>query len=117
MALLLGVIGIYSVISFAVSQRTREVGIRIALGAQSSQVQRMFLRQGLMLAALGVAVGLGGAVALTRWMSSLLFEVTPLDPATYAAVTAALIVAAGLASYLPSRRATRIDPIDALRAE
>jgi putative ABC transport system permease protein len=117
MALLLGVIGIYSVISFAVSQRTREVGIRIALGAQSSQVQGMFLRQGLMLAALGVAVGLGGAVALTRVMSSLLFEVTPLDPATYAAVTAALIVAAGLASYLPSRRATRIDPIDALRAE
>jgi predicted permease len=117
MALLLGVIGIYGVISYAVSQRTREVGIRIALGAESGQVRSMFVRQGLVLTAVGVAVGLGGAVALTRWMASLLFEVSPLDPVTYVAVSVVLIVAATLASYLPSRRATRIDPVDALRAE
>jgi len=117
MELLLGVIGIYGVISYAVSQRTREVGIRIALGAESGQVRSMFVRQGLVLTAVGVAVGLGGAVALTRWMASLLFEVSPLDPVTYVAVSVVLIVAATLASYLPSRRATRIDPVDALRAE
>jgi predicted permease len=117
MALLLGVIGMYGAISYGVSQRTREIGVRIALGAQSGQVQRMFLRQGLVLTAAGVAIGLIAAVALTRWMSSLLFEVSPLDPLTYAGVSVVLILAAALATYLPSRRATHIDPIDSLRAE
>jgi predicted permease len=117
MALLLGIIGIYAVISYAVSQRTREVGIRIALGANAATVRGMFVRQGLILASAGVAAGLGGAAALTRWMASLLFGVGPLDPGTYAAVSAILILAAALACYLPSRRATRVDPIEALRTE
>jgi predicted permease len=117
MALLLGVIGIYGVVSYAVSQRTREVGIRLALGAQRSEIGGMFLRQGLALTLVGVAVGLAGAVALARWMSVLLFGVSPVDPATYVSVSAALVMAAGLASYLPSRRATHLDPIVALRDE
>jgi ABC-type antimicrobial peptide transport system permease subunit len=117
MALLLGVIGIYGAISYEVTQRTKEVGIRMALGAYSSEIRKMFLLQGLVMTALGVAIGLGGAAVLTRWMSALLFEVKPVDPATYAAVSMALIAAAGLASYLPSRRATQIDPIESLRAE
>jgi ABC-type antimicrobial peptide transport system permease subunit len=117
MALLLGIVGLYGTIAYAVSQRTREVGIRIALGARSGEVQGMFVRQGLVLTAVGVGLGLGGAVALTRWMASLLFEVSPLDPATYVAVSVVLIVAATLASYLPSRQATRVDPIETLHAE
>jgi predicted permease len=116
-ALLLGVIGIYAVIAYAISQRTREVGIRIALGAQRAEVLAMFVRRGLALTAVGVAVGLGGAAVLTRSMSSLLFEVRALDPGTYAAVTVTLVVAAVLAIYLPTRRAVRIDPVVALRAE
>jgi len=117
MALLLGVIGIYGVISYSVSQRVREVGIRIALGAQHREVQKLFILRGLVLTAIGVVTGLGGAVALSRWMSSLLFEVSPLDPVTYSAVSVVLILAAGLASYVPSLRATEIDPINSLRAE
>ena len=117
MALLLGVVGIYGAISYGVSQRVREVGIRIALGAQHHEVQMMFLRRGLALTAIGVAAGLGGAAALSRWMSSLLFEVSPLDPVTYAIVSLALIAATTLACYIPSRRATRIDPLSALRIE
>jgi predicted permease len=117
MGLLLGAIGIYGVISYAVSQRRREVGIRIALGAQLGDVRTMFVRQGLALTALGVVVGLAGAAALTRGMSALLFDVSPLDPATYAAVSLVLVVTATLATYVPSRRATRVDPIEALRGE
>jgi predicted permease len=117
MALLLGVIGIYGVISYAVTQRTREVGIRIALGAQGGEVRGMFLRQGLSMTMPGVAIGLGVAAALTRWMSALLFEVSPLDPGTYIAAALFLVTAAGLASYAPARRATRVDPLESLRAE
>jgi ABC-type antimicrobial peptide transport system permease subunit len=117
MALLLGLVGIYGVISYSVSQRTREIGIRMALGAPQREVRRMFVRHGLVLIAIGVAFGLAAAIALTRLMSSLLFEVSPLDPITYAAVPVVLIAAALLASYLPARRATAIDPVDALRAE
>lgn len=117
MALLLGVIGIYGVVSYAVSQRTREVGIRIALGARSNEVRVMFVRQGLVLTAIGVVAGLASAAALTRWMSSLLYEVSPLDLPTYVGVSVVLVLAATAASYIPSRRATRVDPVEALRTE
>jgi predicted permease len=117
MALLLGIIGIYSVISYGISQRTREVGIRIVLGAKGSEVQRMFLRQGLAITAIGIVAGMVAAFALSRGMSSLLFGVSPADPVTYAAVSIILILAAGAASYLPSLRATYVNPIDSLRAE
>jgi putative ABC transport system permease protein len=117
MALVLGVVGIYGVIAYAVTQRTREIGIRMALGARPAGLQSMFVRQGLLLAAVGAALGLVAAVALTRLMSSLLFKTAALDPLTYAAVSVILIVAAALASYLPARRATQVDPIDALRTE
>jgi len=117
MALILGIVGIYGAISYGISQRTREVGIRIALGAKSSEVQRMFLRQGLTITGIGVIVGSVAALALTRWMSSLLFGVSPGDPVTYAVVSGIFILTAGLATYLPSLRATRVNPIDSLRAE
>jgi predicted permease len=117
MALLLGVIGIYGVISYSVSQRTREIGIRLALGAPLDQVTGMFVRHGLILSAIGAACGLTAAFALTRLMRSLLFEVSPADPVTYLSVSAGLIFAAMLASYLPARRATKVDPVEALRAE
>ena len=117
MALLLGVIGIYGVIAYAVSQRTREVGIRIAMGAKASEVQALFVRRGLILSGAGLMLGLAGAAALTRWMSSLLYEVSPLDRSTYAGVAVVLLFAAAAASYIPSRRATRVDPVEALRAE
>lgn len=117
MALLLGVVGIYGVVSYAVSQRTREIGIRIALGAPQKSVRQMFVRQGLLLTAIGVACGLGAAAALTGLMKALLFEVSPLDPATYCAVSLVLAAAAMLASYIPARRATTIEPVEALRVE
>jgi putative ABC transport system permease protein len=117
MALLLGVAGIYGVISYSVSQRVREIGIRIALGAQAQAVRRMFVGQGLTLAGVGVAIGLGAAFAVMRLISSLLFEVTPGDPLTYGVVSLTLVTATALASYMPARRATRVDPIEALRAE
>ncbi|MCU1382510.1 MAG: hypothetical protein JWL71_1207 [Acidobacteria bacterium] len=117
MALLLGVAGIYGVISYSVSQRTREIGIRMALGAQRREVTRMFVGYGLRLAAIGIACGLVAAVALGRVMVSLLFEVSPMDPVTYAAVCASLAVAAMLASYVPALRATGVNPVTALRAE
>ncbi|PYR40546.1 MAG: multidrug ABC transporter substrate-binding protein, partial [Acidobacteria bacterium] len=117
MALLLGAAGIYGVMSYAVSQRTREIGIRMALGAERRAVTRMFVRHGLELAAIGVACGLAAALALTRLMTSLLFEVSPIDPLTYVAVCAALAATALVASYLPALRATLVNPVTALRAE
>ena len=117
MALVLGLIGIYGVISYAVSQRRREIGIRLALGAQPGELRSLFVRHGLVLAGIGVAIGLGAATALTRLMSSLLFGISPLDPVTYVAVPVILVGAAMLASYLPARRAAAVDPVQALRAE
>ena len=117
MALLLGIVGIYGVISYSVSQRTREIGIRMALGAQQPELTGMFVRHGLRLAAVGLAFGLAAAFALTRGMSSLLFGISPADPVTYIGVSIGLAVAAALASYFPSRRATAVDPVEALRAE
>jgi ABC-type antimicrobial peptide transport system permease subunit len=117
MALLLGVTGIYGVISYSVSQRTREIGIRMALGARSAEVTRMFVMHGLRLAGVGVACGLVAAVLLMRLLSSLLFGVSTNDPPTYAAVCLVLTAAALLASYLPALRATSVDPVETLRAE
>jgi hypothetical protein len=116
MALLLGLIGLYGVVSYAVSQRRREIGIRIALGAPREDVQRMFVRYGLVLAAVGVAIGFAAAAGLTRLMSSLLFGVTALDPTTYVAVPLLLVLAVVLATYLPARRAASVDPLEALKA-
>jgi predicted permease len=117
MALLLGVVGIYGVISYSVSQRTREIGIRMALGSPQKDVTRLFLWHGLRLSAIGVGCGLVAAVACTRLMTSLLFHVSPLDPLTYIGVSCGLVGAAALASFLPALRASGIDPVDALRAE
>jgi ABC-type antimicrobial peptide transport system permease subunit len=117
MALLLGMVGIYGVISYSVSQRTREIGIRMALGARREQLTRMFVRDGLRLAVIGVLCGFLAALALMRLLSSLLFQVSPSDPLTYFAVSLALITAAGLASYLPALRAAGVDPVQSLRAE
>jgi len=116
-ALLLAVLGIYGVLSYSVGRRTREVGIRMALGAQRRDVLRMILFEGVALSALGLAAGFAGALVLTRFLSSLLFGVSRLDPWTYAAVAAALFGAGLLACAIPARRATRVDPIRALRQE
>jgi ABC-type antimicrobial peptide transport system permease subunit len=117
MALLLGVVGIYGVIAYSVSQRTREIGIRMALGAQQNTLTGMFVRHGLILTGIGVACGLVIAFVVMRLMSTLLFKVSPADPVTYAAVSIGLGLTAFLASYLPSRRAATVDPVEALRAE
>jgi ABC-type antimicrobial peptide transport system permease subunit len=117
LALALAAIGIYGVISYAVSQRTREFGLRMALGAQAEDVRRLVLRQGVNLALLGVALGLVGALALGRVLWSLLYQVRPADPATFVSVAALAIAVAALACYLPARRATAVDPANALRSE
>jgi predicted permease len=117
MALVLGILGIYGVISYTVSQRTREIGIRLALGAQKSELKWMFVRSALVLTAIGVAIGVGSAAGLMQLMKSLLFGISPLDPLTYVAVLLVLAVSAVMASYLPARRAAAVDPVDALRAE
>jgi putative ABC transport system permease protein len=117
LALVMAVLGVFGVLSFLVTQQTRELGIRIALGASSGSVRRLVVRRGLGLVAPGLAIGVAGALALTRFMTVLLFGVTPTDPLTFVGVSALLTVAALLASYLPARRATRVDPIVALRTE
>ena len=117
MALLLGIVGIYGVISYSVSQRTREIGIRMALGAQRNTLTAMFVRQGLVLTSVGIGCGLVIAFMVMRLMSSLLFHVSPIDPLTYVTITACVVASAYLACYLPSRRAATVDPVNALRAE
>jgi predicted permease len=117
MALLLGVIGIYGVMAYAVSQRRREIGIRLALGAPQSELKRMFMRYALSLTGIGVAIGLVAAASLTQLMSSLLFGIAPMDPLTYAAVPVVLLLSALLASYLPARRAAAVDPVEILKAD
>jgi putative ABC transport system permease protein len=116
-ALLLAAIGIYGVMAFAVSQRIQEIGIRMALGARAVDVLKLILRNGMFLASLGAAIGLAGAFAMTRFMSSLLFGVSPTDIATFTLVTLGLLLVAVFACYLPARRATKVDPLVALRCE
>lgn len=117
MALLLGTVGIYGVIAYSVSQRTREIGIRMALGAQRQELTGMFVRHGLVLSGIGVAFGLVAALLCMRFLSTLLFGVKPVDLLTYSAVSVGLVITALLASYLPSRRAATVDPVEALRGE
>jgi putative ABC transport system permease protein len=117
LALLLAAIGIYGVMSYSVTRRRREIGVRLALGARASQVRRSVLGDGLLLAATGLAVGLAGAALLTRAAASLLYAVSPLDPFTYAVVATALVAVAALATWAPARRATRFEPIEVLRSE
>jgi len=117
MALLLGVAGLYGVIAYAVSQRRREIGIRVALGARPGEVTRLFLTHGLRLASIGTAIGLTFTVVLVRLMSSLLFGVSAIDPLTYATVAVGLTAAALLACYVPAARAAAMNPVEALRGE
>jgi ABC-type antimicrobial peptide transport system permease subunit len=117
MALLLGVVGIYGVIAYAVSQRRRELGIRAALGAPRRELIGMFVRHSLWLSGIGVVIGVVAAAGLTQLMSTLLYGITPLDPLTYVAVPLVLVTATMLASYLPARRAASVDPMEALRVE
>ncbi len=116
-ALLLGMVGIYGVIAYMAAQRTREIGVRMALGAQSGDVRNLFLRHGLWLTAIGIATGIAIALMLTRVMSAFLFGVGPMDPVTYAAVSAVLAGLTLVATYLPAYRASRVDPVVALRTE
>ncbi|MGA2047633.1 MAG: ABC transporter permease [Terracidiphilus sp.] len=117
MALLLGIVGIYGVIAYTVSQRTREIGIRMALGAQRNELTSLFVRQGLWLTAIGAACGLVVAFVTMRLMSSILFNVSPVDPLTYVSITLAVAATAWVACYLPSRRAATVNPVNALRSE
>ncbi len=117
MALLLGVVGIYGVISYSVAQRTREIGIRMALGAQRQAITQMFVRNGLLLTGIGVLIGLAASLGVMRLLSSLLFGVNAIDPITYGAITVFIVGIAWIACYLPSRRASTVDPMDALRSE
>jgi ABC-type antimicrobial peptide transport system permease subunit len=117
MALALGIVGIYGVIVYVASQRSREIGIRLALGAQQHHVRTMFLRHGLVLTGVGITIGLVAALAVTRLLSSLLFGIAPTDPVGYAAALGVIVAAAALACYLPARRAAAVEPMETLKAE
>jgi ABC-type antimicrobial peptide transport system permease subunit len=117
LAFILAAVGIYGVVSYSVTQRTREIGIRIALGAKQSDVLRLVLGEGFRLTMLGVILGLAGAFAATRVLTSLLFEVKPRDPAIFIGLSILFLAVALLASYIPARRATKVDPLVALRYE
>ena len=116
-ASMLSVVGVYSVLAYLVSQRTKEIGLRLAIGASPSGVVWLFVREGMVLTAVGLTAGLAGALAAGRWIQALLFGVTPADVTTFAGVGCALTVAAVLATYVPARRAASVDPTDALRTD
>jgi hypothetical protein len=116
-ATVLGAVGIYGVLAYAVGQRTQEFGVRLALGARPRDILTLVLRRGILLTALGIVTGVAGAVALTRYLRGMLFEVTPLDPTTYLTVTLLFAAVALVAAYLPTRRATRLEAAVALRSE
>jgi ABC-type antimicrobial peptide transport system permease subunit len=117
LALVLGAVGLYGVLSYGVSQRTREIGVRMALGATTTAVRWMFVRQGGQVVLLGVICGALGAAVLTRYIQTLLFGVGRFDPVAFAGMSAVMLAVAMLASYIPARRASRVDPVVALRAE
>jgi ABC-type antimicrobial peptide transport system permease subunit len=117
MALVLGAVGIYGVIAYTVSQRTREIGIRMALGAEGREIAAMFVRQGMLLVGIGAACGVLSALGLMRFLSTLLFGVKPADPLTYISMVLLLLLIAFIANYLPSRRAAGLDPVTALRLD
>jgi len=116
-AVFLAAVGLYGVVAYAVSQRTQEIGLRMAIGAQRGDVLRLVLGSGMKLALLGVAIGIGGALALSRYIATMLFEIDRFDAPTYAATAAVLVVVSALACYVPARRAMRVDPLVAMRAE
>jgi putative ABC transport system permease protein len=116
-AAVLGAVGICGVLAYVVGQRRQEIGIRIALGAERGAVLGLILRRGIVLMTIGITLGLGGAAGLNRYLSGMLFDLTPLDPATYAAVAMLFVAVALAASYLPARRATQVDPVVALRCD
>jgi putative ABC transport system permease protein len=117
LALILSSVGLYGVLAYSVTQRSRELGVRVALGATPADLARLVVGQGLALTLVGVAIGLAGAFALTRLMESLIYGVTATDPLTFALVGVGLTAIAMLASYIPARRAAHADPVEALRAE
>jgi putative ABC transport system permease protein len=117
LALILGAVGIYGVVSYSVTQRTHEIGIRMALGARAGNVLRLIMSNGIVLALIGIAIGVGSGLALTRFLESMLFGVTPTDVLTFVGVSSLLFVVTVFASLIPARRATKVDPLVALRYE
>ena len=117
MALILGAVGLYGVLSYVVSQRTQEIGVRMALGAETAQVQSMVVASGAKLAGLGLVAGLAGAAGLTRLLQGLLYGTEPLDPLTFAGTSLVLLAVGLTASYIPARRAAAVDPVESMRAE